>query len=358
MPGHAAASGSALGGFIEGVTGGFERTTEFRRRRRLEQQVAEQLRARTERQGRQDVRQVALDEQAEAARARARAIQDFELSQEHGVRFDPTEVQGRVDQLRQGVGEAITTGAALPPGFTKIGLSAAERETEERGGFLGKVAEFMALSPEEREAAMQDPETQRALDELGIFDDVATAPPAGSSARYGVTGGGFRTLTGGTREQADAFSLEFPAEPEDLRTDPRMRQLFTRFTQIKGQMLKPVPVDLNLPSEEMQAGLERGDLIETAQGVFRKPPDMAVVNQRAIRQAREEFGPMFDADDREELDRILEELASGSENESEPKDEIAEARLLVQGLPREEQENELAAVGYTADEIKRILDGR
>ena len=49
MAGHAAASGSALGGFIEGVTGGFERTTEFKRRRRLEQQVAEQLSAKNAR---------------------------------------------------------------------------------------------------------------------------------------------------------------------------------------------------------------------------------------------------------------------------------------------------------------------
>jgi len=38
--------------------------------------------------------------------------------------------------------------------------------------------------------------------------------------------------------------------------------------------------------------------------------------------------------------------------------EITEAKRLVQGLPRQEQEEELVAAGYTADEIKRILDGR
>ena len=240
MPGHAAASGSALGGFIEGVTGGFERTTEFKRRRRLEQQVAEQLSAKNARQGVVDANVVEDREIAAEDREREHRFKDFEFFRETGfehmhcgaVPGAVQEVPDAVLNLRGAVGQELPKQVVSPtatpqpgadpqaggagsllPGFTKTGLSADEREAEQRSGILAKVGEFMALSPEEREAALQDPETQRALDELGIFDNIATAPAPGSSVRFGVTGTGGRTITGATRPQADAFAEDFPPTP-------------------------------------------------------------------------------------------------------------------------------------------------
>ncbi len=311
MPGHAAASGSAVGGFIEGVTGGFERTTEFRRKRRMEQQIAEQIQARLARQGRQDERQAERDEWAAEDRERAAVDREraekrraLDLWFEHGITripsgasdADPTGIarapvagmptaglsetqQAKLDELRGGVGRSLRETAdeeGLPPGlprqvrprgaqpqpgqgfdstatqvpgadpravgahlagpdepqvvdptdaflgslgYQRLGLSAADREAEERSGFLGKVAEFMALSPEEREAAMQDPAMRQALDELGLFDDVLSPR---NRASFGVTGGGLRTFSGGTREQADEFARRNPRTPTEPRDGPRM----------------------------------------------------------------------------------------------------------------------------------------
>jgi hypothetical protein len=252
MTGPAVQAGSPIGGFIEGVSGGFSTITDFKRRRRLEQQVAEQLRVQGARQGREDTLAAEDRERAAEDRLRAQQLEDLELFQETGIVRTPRgapagavqEVPESVSNLRGATGARILEGVgaqglpaqvvsptatrqpgadpravgagSLPPGFIKIGPSADEREAEERSGFLGKVAEFMALSPEEREAAMQDPAMRQALDELGTFDDVfdvATAPPAASSLRFGVTGTGGRTLTGGTRQQADEFAAEFPHTP-------------------------------------------------------------------------------------------------------------------------------------------------
>ncbi|KKM73814.1 hypothetical protein LCGC14_1406600, partial [marine sediment metagenome] len=118
MPGHATAAGSNLGGFIEGAFGGFERITELSRRRRLEQQVAEQLRARTARQGRQDVRQVALDEEAAETLRRSRELEDLELFLDQGIIRTSSEagatqdVPESVSNLRSGVGANLQAGTA------------------------------------------------------------------------------------------------------------------------------------------------------------------------------------------------------------------------------------------------------
>ena len=54
MPGHAVAAGSAFGGFIEGLTGGFQDVTEFRGRRADRRRLAEGDRADRERLARLD----------------------------------------------------------------------------------------------------------------------------------------------------------------------------------------------------------------------------------------------------------------------------------------------------------------
>ena len=146
MPGHAAASGSALGGFIEGVGGGFERTTEFKRRRRLEQQVAEQISARTARQGVVDANVVEDRKFAAEDRERKHQFEDLELFRETGLEHMhggavPSAVQEVPDavlNLRGTVGQGLQDPDAQglprqggsPPGFTKTGLSADEREAE------------------------------------------------------------------------------------------------------------------------------------------------------------------------------------------------------------------------------------
>jgi len=350
MTGPAVQSGSAEGGFIEGAFGGFTTITDFKRRRRIEQQVAARL-------GRQDVRQVALDEEAAEDRARAQAIQDFELSQEHGVRFDPTAVQGRVDQLRQGVGEAITPGASLPPGFTRVGPSADERETEERGGFLGKVAEFMALSPEEREAAMQDPDMRQALDEIGKFDDVfdvATAPPAGSTVRFGVTGTGGRTLTGGTREQADEFAREFPhtprpSTPSNLSVSAAFQILKDRYAKFEddgtGKLVfsgyeKPLDVILTEARDLASGGQMVPRALEAPEVEEEKGPGFI---ERA-RQAIQGIGRPEVSSGESPLDRFLQ--VSGAEEERGPRFMEAQMRAL-----------ELEEEGKTREEIRRIMSG-
>lgn len=322
MPRHAAAAGSAIGGFIEGVTGGFKDTTEFRRQRRLEQQVAEQISAETAQQGLENERTAADRKQAAADRERAQRLADIKFFLETGIdptpggalsAGDPTagaspsgipkegfskgpsagtpvselsekqraklgefkdaiaaNISGKdivptpkgaaqlpksVTNLRSAAGaniledvgahglprQAVSPTATQVPGadpqavgvhllgqdapepvdptdaflerlgVQKLGLSAAEREAVKRSGALSMVAEFMALSPEEREAALQDPAVRQALDEVGKFDEMFDLATAGSTARFGVTAEGHRTFSGGTREQADAFALEFPA---------------------------------------------------------------------------------------------------------------------------------------------------
>ncbi len=357
MTGPAVQSGSAFGGFIEGAFGGFERTTEFRRRRRLEQQVAEQLRARTERQGRQD------EETAETLR-RNRELEDLNLLLEHGIARTPgdagavQEVPESVSNLREAVGDNLTRqgtpdftarpGArSLPPGFTRVGLSAAEREAEERSGFLGKVAEFMALSPEEREAAIQDPETQRALDELGIFDDVATAPPPGSSVRFGVTGTGGRTITGGTREQADQFAREFPHTPSprtpgDLSVPAAFQILKDRYTIWNddgsfNRYEKPLPTILAEARELARGGQmtprppQPEEVEEEGPGFFKK-----------LGQTIRGLGRPEVSSGESPLDRFLQ--VPGAEEERGPRFMEAQMRAL-----------ELEEEGKTRDEIRRIM---
>ena len=366
MPGHAAASGSAVGGFIEGVTGGFERTTEFRRKRRMEQQIAEQIQAKSARQGLEDERTTADREQAAADREQAQKLAALKLYLEHGVGRIPGSpdagVQGLPRQVRPrgvqppgtdpvGIVRAPTAGTPLSDlsenqltklgnfrsatgraleeglprqgfdstatqvpgadpravgahlagpdepqvvdptdaflgslGYQQIGLSAADREAEERSGFLGKVAEFMALSPEEREAAMQDPAMRQALDELGLFDDVLSPR---NRASFGVTGGGFRTFSGGTREQADEFARRNPRTPTEPRDGPRMSldkaiDLVTKeYTEFDDRGRETLTITskqlIEFASELAATGKFPAEPLPIAEPIFARPPSASAI---------------------------------------------------------------------------------
>ena len=113
-----------------------------------------------------------------------------------------------VGRLRSGVAETIA-----PPGTHRIGPSASDTEDARVQEVNAAVGRFMQASPEERDALMQDSAMVGALKELGVLDDAfddATALPPGSGATFGVTGGGDRTMTGGTRGEQDTFVSSLP----------------------------------------------------------------------------------------------------------------------------------------------------
>ena len=92
----------------------------YKRRRRREQQVAEQILAQTARQGRQDARQVGLDEEAAADRERAQRLADSKLFLETGI--DPTPAtapdvgtQGLPRQAVPPAGDPTTEGIVSTP---------------------------------------------------------------------------------------------------------------------------------------------------------------------------------------------------------------------------------------------------
>ena len=208
MPGPATNAGSAAGAVLEGFLSGVQQGSDFRRQRTFDAQDAEEIKRRRIADQVAEGRAGAAEGRAVDRAAREDISFDADLadrglargagpdfSQGTGTGFAP------VERLRRGVSETISAqGPAAPPGTHRIGPSADEREDTERAGFRRQVAEFMALSPEDRAIAAQDPSMQRALDELNQFGDVfddATAieDPASVSPLQRVTGQGGREFT-------------------------------------------------------------------------------------------------------------------------------------------------------------------
>jgi len=120
-------SGSAAGGFLEGLVGGALLGHDVSRQRRTDAETA----AERERKRRQEAEDRRI---AAAQRTRANAVQDFTLHDQYGVSFDPTTtVPGMqsAEDFRSGTMSPMELGREeLSPGLYKSGLSKEEREAQ------------------------------------------------------------------------------------------------------------------------------------------------------------------------------------------------------------------------------------
>ena len=146
----------------------------------------------------------------------------------------------------------------------------------------------------------------------------------------------------------------------DLRTDIRVARLQTRFIDVVREMSEPIEVAW---TENVNERIARGEVVESGGKYWLPPPDPADVRRRAMQQARQELDFLFSDDERGKLDDFMRNLIGDAEPEpaAEPfsgteADEFKRARQEVQKWPtRKQREDNLAASGYSADEIRRIL---
>ena len=131
MPTHAAQSGSAVGGAIEGFLSGFQTGTNLRRERTFDQQDAEEIRRRRIAEEITAGRQEVTDQQTAARAAREEDSFNIERHEEgiervpEGVPQAGTAAEGvpqPVLDLRSGVGANIDPSNA-PPGFRRFAPS-------------------------------------------------------------------------------------------------------------------------------------------------------------------------------------------------------------------------------------------
>ncbi len=195
MAGHAVASGSAVGGILEGFLSGVHqgadlrnRRTQGQRQRVQDQQLAEEIQRRREAEEAAVRRQATLDALDVEARRISQGVTDLEVRERHGVSIFPDaeaqepqrpaphrfEAHGgfaNVNRLRRDVADGLGAGGpALPPGFSDVpGGSQQEREAESRldlGRVVGRI-----LGPD-GDLSTASPEDFALLDEAGVLDDL------------------------------------------------------------------------------------------------------------------------------------------------------------------------------------------
>lgn len=314
---HAAQSGSAVGGLLEGFLSGAQKGADFRRQRTIDQQVADEIQRRTLAGRTAAERAVVVEGQEDAEAARRGAEFQLETGLAPGAApGPPTRVtpagapQGlmeNVDRLRRGTGAALLDPNAAPAGFHRVGPSADERERTEEDE-LGVLVGQYIQDPSSFD--ISDPTNLRALRSAGLLDDElrrrtdAAAPEATSPLqRFEGQGGGM-------------FTFDPRGEPGE-----RVSPLTFEGEQLRGRR----PAD-NFARSNAQTAMQAISRIDPFDF-----PDTAAAEAEATQIARR-----FGFDSVEQARQILAEAVSGGT----PEDVDVEART-----------RELKDAGLSDDEI-------
>lgn len=242
----AAALNGLVGGFLQGHdlrrqrTGDQEARAEAERQRQRQEQA--DAFAIEDRGYAADARGIAAEDRALALEDRtdARAISDYDFTQQTGFARGEDSTGRYVAQLRGSVGDMLTGQTPAPEGYHRVGLGQDERAQIEEQEFNTRAAAFISATPEEQRRFSADPAMAAVIKELGVYDNLFDRGQGGGEsgpAPITVTVDGLKQDVGSV-EEAIALRDQFAQEeaPDLFARSSELRSEFDGHPVIKASL--------------------------------------------------------------------------------------------------------------------------